>query len=90
MIPYDSFEEPLNAIDYVLKHFIHLERGLLADFVKSCLDYVQVTECGKENRSDRSVRPRKPLLSTDIDHSHGPSSSKRSLDDVDFEPLPFG
>ncbi|KAF9122997.1 serine/threonine-protein kinase M1 [Mortierella sp. 14UC] len=90
MIPHGSFEDPLSGIDYVLKHFIHLERGLLADFVRSSLDYVRTVECGRENRFDRNVRPRKPLHSIDLDHSHGPSSSKRTLDDIDFEPLPFG
>ncbi|KAF9908954.1 serine/threonine-protein kinase M1 [Linnemannia zychae] len=90
MIPYGSFEDPLSGIDYVLKHFIHLERGLLADFVKSSLDYVRAGEYGRENRPDRNIRPRKPLHATELDHGHGSSSSKRALDDVDLEPLPFG
>ncbi|KAG0381061.1 serine/threonine-protein kinase M1 [Mortierella sp. AD032] len=84
LIPCGFFEDPLSGVDYVLKHFIHLERGLLANLVKSSLDYARVREFGRESGSDRNARSRKPSHSTEHDHGHG-ISSKRTLDDIDFE-----
>ncbi|KAG0273106.1 hypothetical protein BGZ95_011098 [Linnemannia exigua] len=89
LIPCGFFEDPLTGVDYVLKHFIHLEQGLLANLVRSSLNYARIREFGRESAPDRNVRSKKPPHSTDHDQGHV-TSSKRTLDDIDFEPMPFG
>ncbi|KAF9923098.1 serine/threonine-protein kinase M1 [Linnemannia zychae] len=90
MIPNGLLDDPLATIDYALKSFIHLERGILAEFMISGLEFAHTTENNKENTLERSGRTKKSTHSTDHDSANITSSSKRSLDDIEYDMIQFG
>ncbi|KAF9155074.1 serine/threonine-protein kinase M1 [Linnemannia schmuckeri] len=90
MTPTGFFEDPLASIDYILKNFVHLERGLLVDLVACSLEYVRVNGFGREHGADRNGPPKQPMHLTEIEQGYIMSSSKRAPEDIEYDQMQFG
>lgn len=90
MAPTGFFEDPLANVDYVLKNFIHLERGLLMDLVTSCLEYVRVSEVERESAADSDGPSKKPLRLPEGEQGYVMPSSKRTPEELEYDQMQIG
>jgi hypothetical protein len=90
MVPSGFFDDPLTNVDYILKNFVHLERGLLMDLVTSSLEYVRVSEVGRENAADHDGFSKKPLRLPEGEQGYVLPSSKRAPEEFEYDHMQFG
>ncbi|KAF9584971.1 serine/threonine-protein kinase M1, partial [Lunasporangiospora selenospora] len=74
-----AYPDPLEAIAFILSKFVHLEPGLLIEFIFSCLNHWQYSE------PEAAINDEERENTSDVAPTAASSSLKRSFDNPDHD-----